>query len=201
MCSVCEEFERRVRAGTLNDHGAVAQLVERLHGMEEVAGSTPVSSTHHDDEIGFMLGGLVAGEGSFFTKSRGFFRNGYPRRRFVFQLWMATRDRRLVEALHQYLGVGRVSIEARPRRDHWQPMCSVIIASHRAHHLATIPFAERFLLPSAKRQQFEDWRDRLYAYEAHAPRRERSICSIPGCTKFVRGRMLCRSHYYRATGY
>ena len=32
-------------AGTLSRSGAVAQLVERLHGMEEVVGSSPISST------------------------------------------------------------------------------------------------------------------------------------------------------------
>jgi hypothetical protein len=114
---------------------------------------------------------------------------------------MAERDRDLVDLLHDFLGVGNVTVESKPRRQHWQPMCTLLIASHRAHHEATIPFAERFLLRSAKRQQFELWRDRLYEYEAAAPRRERSTCSVEGCTKFVRGRGLCRIHYYRETGY
>ena len=39
-----ERIPRNV-ADTLNRSGAVAQLVERLHGMEEVVGSSPISST------------------------------------------------------------------------------------------------------------------------------------------------------------
>ena len=33
------------RAGHVDDAGAIAQLVERLHGMQEVSGSSPLSST------------------------------------------------------------------------------------------------------------------------------------------------------------
>ena len=36
---------RVVPIGLLGDFGAVAQLVERLHGMEEARGSIPLSST------------------------------------------------------------------------------------------------------------------------------------------------------------
>ena len=43
-------------------NGAVAQLVERVHGMDEVARSIRVGST---STLGYMLGGFVAGEGSF----------------------------------------------------------------------------------------------------------------------------------------
>jgi len=155
--------------------------------------------------IGFTFGGLVAAEGSFaITKTTEPFADGTPKLRFVFQLEMASRDATLVGALQSFLGTG--SIHHRPgRKLHWQPTTTLTIAGRATHHAVTIPFAERFLLPCAKRRQFELWRDALVSYEAmtggHRPKRGRSICRIAGCEKPVRGRMLCRSHYYRATGY
>jgi len=89
-------------------------------------------------------------------------------------------------------------------RRHWQPTSVLRIHSIWAHRSATIPFAEAYLLPCAKRRQFQEWRDRLFAYDLAHPNRYGkgpSPCSVPGCEKPVRGRMLCRSHYYRATGY
>jgi hypothetical protein len=44
----------------------------------------------------------------------------------------------------------------------------------------------------------------LYSYDALRPSRHGkapSSCSVDGCGRPVRGRGLCRSHYYRATGY
>jgi hypothetical protein len=129
--------------------------------------------------------------------------DGSQRRRFRFQMSMARRDRNLLEALRMFLGFG--SIHERPTaRGNWQPVSVFTVNSRRAHHAATIPFAEQFLLPCAKRRQFEHWRDELGAYELEYPSRYGkgpSPCSVQGCSQPVRGRMLCRSHYYRATGY
>jgi hypothetical protein len=208
MCSVCEQFEA---AGTLDGSGAVAQLVERLHGMQEVVDSSSISSTQFLPAllrlwrtIGFTLGGFVAGEGSFIVTTRQPpFKDGTPKRRFVFQVALATRDRPMLEALRAFLGFGCIN-DRLPARAHWQPESVFTIASQKAHRAATIPFADEFLLPSAKRTQFERWRSALVAYENERPTRYgkgRSPCSVPGCDKPVRGRMLCRSHYYRATGY
>jgi len=117
---------------------------------------------------------------------------------------MAGRDALLLEALRRFLGCGSIYQEP-SRRPHWQPTVILTIASRRAHHAATIPFAERYLMPCHKQRQFEQWRDALRSYEvetrAYRPKRGRSICRMPGCDKPVRGRMLCRSHYYRETGY
>jgi hypothetical protein len=116
---------------------------------------------------------------------------------------MATVDQPLLEALRQFIGFG--SIGASPaRRAHWAPMSWFRINSRRGHHLGTIPFAETFLLPSHKRTQFEAWRDAFLANEQRHPSRYgkgRSICSEPDCNDPVRGRGLCRRHYYRATGW
>ncbi len=190
-------------AGTVAPSGAVAQLVERIHGMDEVTGPIPVSSTsfgHTGRSLGFLLGGFVAGEGSFFTSRLPPRRDGRTRTRFVFQVAVATRDRPVLEALREFLGFGSVT-DHRPARAHWQPMSSFTIASFRGHYAATIPFAERYLLPSANKAQYERWRDAFLAYDETRARRTRSVCSEPGCEGCVRGRGLCRSHYYRSTGY
>ena len=116
---------------------------------------------------------------------------------------MASRDRALLEMLRDFIGVGSISDSPAPREG-WQPTSTFCVNSILAHHAATIPFAEQFLLPSAKRRQFELWRFALHAYELEHPTkwgRGRSICRESGCDKPVRGQGLCRSHYYRVTGY
>jgi hypothetical protein len=153
----------------------------------------------------FVLGGLVAAEGSFIVTTRGlsFVSDGSPRLRFVFQLTMATRDRELLESLHRLLGAG--SVNDRPARDsRWLPYSVYTLNSMKMHKARTIPFAESCVLASAKRRQFEQWRDALYRYEVERPTqygRAPSIGSEPGCGQPVRARALCRSDYYRATGY
>jgi hypothetical protein len=153
--------------------------------------------------LGFTYGGLVAGEGSFSVSVLSVrLADGSPRRRFSFEVGMAKRDRTLIEGLRAFLGAG--SIHDEPSRRGWQPVTRFSIRSHRAHRAVTIPFAERFLLPCAKRRQFEEWRAALDTYEAEHPTRwglGPSPCSVPGCGRPVRGRGLCRSHYYPATGY
>ena len=150
-----------------------------------------------------MLGGFVAGEGCFCTARLPPFADGSPRRRFVFQVNVATRDLALLEQLRSFLGYG--SITARPPgRPGHLPTSEFRVSSFRAHREATIPFAERYLIPCAKRDQFERWRAEMDEYLRAHPSRwglGPSPCSVPGCGKPVRGRGLCRSHYYRATGY
>jgi hypothetical protein len=152
-----------------------------------------------------MLGGLVAGEGCFTlaAASPPKRRDGSPRLRFVFSISMASRDRPLLVALSEFLGVGSIQ-DALPRNERWLPQSRYAIGSRVAHRLVTIPFADEFLLPCAKRDQFDTWRRRFEEYESRYPTRiglGPSECSEPGCDAPVRGRGLCRSHYYRATGY
>ena len=172
--------------------------------MDEVAGSTPVGSTHLSELSPWALGGFVAGEGTFVnTPLRKTYRDGALRRRFVFQVTVATRDRRMLDALREYLGFGSIR-DTPAERAHWHPRSTYTVNSRRAHFLATIPFMERYLLPSAKRGQYERWRDALIVHEEAHPSKfgkGPSPCSEPDCSKPVRGRGLCRSHYYRATGY
>ncbi len=152
-----------------------------------------------------MLAGLVAGEGSFFVAAAHppTRKDGSARLRFWFSITMASRDRRVLEQLHDLLGVG--SIEDRPSRNgRWQPTAKLSVSSRLAHRTVTIPFFDEFLLPCGKRRQFDAWRDEFEAYERAYPTRigfGPSSCSIDGCELPVRGRGLCRRHYYRATGY
>lgn len=99
MCSVCDDFETRAESDALAGilkfpQGAVAQLVERVHGMDEVARSIRVGSTISPE--GFVLGGFVAGEGSFsVTQRKPPYSDGRLRKRFVFSVTVASRLPRL----------------------------------------------------------------------------------------------------------
>jgi hypothetical protein len=150
-----------------------------------------------------MLGGFVAGEGCFTTGVRGTtFADGTAMRKFIFSVAVAKRDQPLLERLRLHLG-GAIRF-APPAKEHHQPVAIFAVRSHLAHHQRTIPFMERYLLPCAKRRQFERWTAALAAYEAEHPTRwgrGPSPCSEHGCERPVRGRGLCRAHYYRATGY
>ena len=157
------------------------------------------------DVVGHVLGGLVAGEGCFrSTERQERFRDGTPRVRFVFELSMALVDASLVHALHSFLG-GAGTVRTRsPRRPGWQPEVCLTVASERLHRSVTIPFADRYLAPCHKRAQFDRWRRELEAYRARRIAllgEGRSRCVISGCERWVRGRGLCRSHYYEATGW
>ncbi|MEX2659690.1 MAG: LAGLIDADG family homing endonuclease [Acidimicrobiales bacterium] len=177
--------------------------------MEEAEGSSPSSSTLHGLAgalrcVGFTLAGFVAGEGSFcVTRRLPPYADGSIRRRFIFTCTVADRDRALLLALQHFLQHGSIA-DRPPARRSWQPTTTFTIGSNPAHHAATIPFADTFLLPSAKRDQFERWRTALEEHEKLHPSKigkGPSPCSKPGCSRPVRGRGLCRSHYYRATGY
>jgi hypothetical protein len=153
----------------------------------------------------FALAGLVAGEGSFSVTNDDppTRMDGSLRRRFVFSITMASRDRPLLDAMHELFGVGSVRDQA-AANERWLPTTTYSVSSRLAHRAVTIPFFEEHLLPCAKRRQFDRWRAELEAYDRRYPTRiglGPSTCSEPGCDMPVRGRGLCRSHYYRATGY
>jgi len=127
--------------------------------------------------------------------------DGTARLRFRFAVQVASRDRPLLETLKTLLGVGTIRDEL-ARKSHWQPMSRFEVTSRREHRAAVIPFADQFLLPCAKRRQFENWLSILEEDEMlHPFPKGRSSCSVPRCSRLVRGKGLCRSHYYQATGY
>ncbi|MBN2623093.1 MAG: hypothetical protein JXA83_06990, partial [Acidimicrobiales bacterium] len=169
-------------------------------------GSTPLTEPFADRRrLGFALGGFVAGEGCF--SSRTINRRpstGTPRMRFTFTVTVAARDRVLVAALHEYLGgVGGV-YDGPPRRSGWQPTASLQVTAITDHLAATVPFAEQFLHPAGhKYRQFRSWRARLREYrraEAERLASRPATCSTPGCDRSIRARGLCRGCYWRATG-
>jgi len=177
--------------------------------MEKAEGSSPSSSTLAEPSVdrrrlGFAFGGLVAAEGTFTTsRLRPDRADGSSRTRFIFAVTMAQRDRALVVALRDFLGAGSLT-DRPPRNARWQPTVTLTISGRRSHHGVTIPFADSYLLPSAKRTQFDLWRAQLASYESAHPSRfgkGRSTCRIPTCDRPVRGRGLCRVHYYRETGW
>ena len=208
MCVVCERFARGRGAGAMvfgPHNGAIAQVVERLHGMEKAQGSSPCSSTLRPGWDPWAVAGFVAGEGCFTRSPSGkTFPDGSPGVKFVFTIQVAAHDRGLLEAVRAAIGSGSISADRPPARPGWQPTVRFDVRSHRAHRRHTIPFMEAHLLPSHKRQQFEAWRDDLAAYEGAHPTRwgeGPSSCSILGCERPVRGRGLCRSHYHQVTGW
>ncbi|WP_334142719.1 LAGLIDADG family homing endonuclease [Rhabdothermincola sp.] len=154
--------------------------------------------------VGCSLGGFVAGEGSFIiTRQLPAFANGDPRLRFVFAVATAQCDRPMLEALQTFLGAGSVRDSPR-RRPGWQPVSTFAINSRLKVRAVVIPFADRFLPASAKRRQYDQWKQAFDAYEQAHPSRwglGPARRSVTGCDKPVRARGLCRSHYYQATGH
>lgn len=181
--------------------GPVAQLVEHLDGIQGAAGSSPARST---ELLGFTLAGFVAGEGYFSVlRTTRIHTNGDPVKQFLFAVTVRSSDVGMLETLRDFVGAGWIRHDPR-RRANWKPLSTYSIKSLKAHQEATIPFADRYLLPCAKRDQFEAWRNALEEYvERHHVRwgRGPSSCRIDGCERPVRGRGLCRSHYYRETGW
>lgn len=120
--------------------------------------------------------------------------------KFVFGATVGARDRPLLEILHRFLGVGSIHVRV-PRNPEWQPEVTFTVNSIRAHRRTTIPFADRYLIAGKKREQYLRWKEELRRYAEERSVRwgmGRSICSAPGCEGVVRGRMLCRRHYYLA---
>ncbi len=190
-----------------DSYGAIAQLVERLNGIQKAAGSIPASSTIDSfaarEGVGHFLGGLVAAEGCFSRSVVGLRRDGSERGRYVFVMEMASVDTGLVELLHLALGVGSIhSVKARNPR--WQSSVRFTVSSRRAHRDATVPFMQHFLPEGAKRQAFERWYRTLWDEELEHPSRwgcGPSPCSMDECSDPVRGQGLCRRHYYELTGW
>jgi hypothetical protein len=164
----------------------------------------PLEPTSKQRRAFFHLAGYVAGEGYFaITRKKGTHKDGEPLLRFLFGVSVQRSDLPLLERLRDVLGVGSIC-HSRPGKEHWQPTSTYAVNSIKAHVASVIPFFDIYLLPCAKKLQFDEWRAQLFAYvEKHHVRSVygRSICSENGCDGIVRGRGLCRRHYYAVTGY
>jgi hypothetical protein len=121
----------------------------------------------------------------------------------LFGVQVAADDVGLLREIQVTLGAGSIRLEE-PRKAHWKRTAIYSVKSIKAHVTSTLPFMDRYLLPCAKRMQYFAWRENLDAYvKRHRVRwgMGRSTCSEVGCDQPVRGRGLCRSHYYRETGW
>ncbi len=227
MCRLCDDVVRRWEVGTITapekgSLGAIAQLVERFHGMEEVWSSILHSSTKDEQAstaptsvgavgvscqalrvVADFIGGFVSGEGCFSQQVVGSRSDGSPRVRFRFSVGVAERDRAVLEVLREFLGFGSIDVQA-ARRSNWQPTARFVVHSRRAHELAVVPVFRDVLPQGHKRDVFLQWTDALGRDVAQHPSRwgkGPAACSVAGCSGPVRGQGLCRRHYYRATGY
>jgi hypothetical protein len=203
MCTVCTRFEERWDADNVaGSHGAIAQLVERFHGMEEARGSIPRSSTLSEvtsppsvaRSAAWMLGGLVAAEGCFCItrQTPRFVADGAERKRFVFTVTMARRDRALLEQLHARLGVGSLR-DIAARSEMWLPTTAFTVSFGQSTPRRGHSLRRQVRAAVRERRQFEAWRDEMNAYWESLPPKHRwgdgrSTCSVPGCNQFVRGR-------------
>jgi hypothetical protein len=116
---------------------------------------------------------------------------------------MADRDLAAVSAVRSHLGAGSI-MRRPPPRANCQPTVTMAVSGRKGLREAVLPFFDRYLIASHKRTQYLRWRERFTAYEQRFPSNwgaGPSPCSVPGCDKPVRGRGLCRAHYYRETGY
>jgi hypothetical protein len=131
------------------------------------------------------------------------YEDGSARVKFIFCVQVASHDRHLLTALQMFLGRGNVR-DVPPMKEGWHPTSTFEVRSVRGHRYATVPFAERFLLPCGKRDQYLRWKADLDEYLERHPARwgeGPSTCSVEGCGLPVRGRGVCRRHYYQLTGY
>jgi hypothetical protein len=123
--------------------------------------------------------------------------------RFRFGLTMADRDRAVVVRLRDAIGAGSIARQV-PQRRGWQPTVTLSVSGRKSLREQAIPFFDEHLVAGDKRRQYLDWRRAFTEYEAHFPSSwgaGPSPCARPGCDRPVRGRGLCRAHYYEETGY
>jgi hypothetical protein len=155
----------------------MAQLVERLHGMEKVAGSIPASSTpkpeHQAPISSWVLAGFVAGEGTFTRATLDGGSNG-PRRTLAFAVGLGATDREMCEHLRALLGVGRVRWYPR-RQPHYDDEVVYAVRAFGDLIDVVVPFMDEHLPASHKRSQYEGWRAELLAYDS--VRRQRTAAS------------------------
>jgi hypothetical protein len=98
----------------------------------------------------WALGGFVAGEGTFVNSPlRVNYRDGTVRRRFVFQVTVAARDRAMLEALREQLGFGSIQTKPPGRQQlaahvrlHGELASSALPRNHSVHGALPAPVGE-----------------------------------------------------------
>lgn len=137
-----------------------------------------------------FIAGFVAGEGCFTGQGDG--------TRFTFEVGLGSLDRDMCERLRDFLAAGHVYDSAR-REQHHDDQSVFMVQSLRELLDVVVPFMDAHLPPSYKREQYLDWRERLFDYWEHRAKRVRP-CTVEGCDKPRRAHGLCRQHLYSRLG-
>lgn len=118
------------------------------------AARTTTVSPATDDLVAFLAG---------FTAAEGCFTGLRDGSRFTFAMGVGSTDRGMCEAFRSILGAGHITDAAR-RQPHHDDQSTFAIGS--AHDLIglVVPFMDQHLPPSHKRDQYLDWRERLFDY-------------------------------------
>jgi hypothetical protein len=132
-----------------------------------------------------FFAGFTAGEGCF---------SGTGGNRFVFELGLGAGDERICLAFQGFFGVGHVYYSPR-RKPHYDDEVTFAVQSIRELVDVVVPFMDKHLPPSYKREQYLEWRERLLDYWEQRAKRVRP-CEIDGCETPRRAHGLCRRHLY-----
>lgn len=141
-----------------------------------------------------LIAGFVAAEGCFTASGAG--------TRFTFQVGLGAVDRGACRQLQEFFGVGNIS-ESPRRQPHHDDQTAFAVQGIHDLIGVIIPFMDEHLPPSYKREQYLEWRKRLFEFwdtKARRPRVRTSVCTADGCERLQRAKGLCRRHYYEAYG-
>jgi hypothetical protein len=100
----------------------------------------------------------------------------------------------MCEVAAEMLGVGHVHRSPR-RKPHFDDEVIFAVQSCRELVDHVVPFMDRYLPASKKRNQYTHWRSQLVDFWEIQARRRRT-CTIEGCAEPQRARGFCRRHYY-----
>jgi hypothetical protein len=135
-------------------------------------------------EIAAFLGGFVAAEGCFTRTGR----------RFRFAIALGAKDAKMCDVAAVVLGVGHVARSPR-RQPHFDDEVIFAVQSTKQLVDRVVPFMDRYLPPSKKRNQYEKWRFELLHFWESGAKRLRT-CTVSGCERPQRAKGVCRHHYY-----
>ena len=114
--------------------------------MDEDFADPTITNSPDTDEYAF-IGGFVAGEGCF-TRSGG---------RFRFAVALGATDAVMLDLMRRVLGVGTIRRYGR-RKPHYDDEVVLTVMNRRSLVEVVVPFMDRWLPDSYKRQQYERWR-------------------------------------------
>lgn len=118
------------------------------------------------------------------------------RLRFRFAVGLGATDRDTCDLFKVFLGVGHVTRSPR-RKPHYDDEVTFAVQAQRELVEVVVPFMDEHLPESYKRQQYLEWRAKLFEYlEQGARRRGRRPCTVEDCGEPARAHGLCRHHLW-----